>query len=71
MLFDRGSLEDIRSEYIRICKEITFGSACHNYNCSFLKYGIKGYQSVSDFDSMVTFLFKADDFSASEGILGK
>ena len=66
-LFDGISLEDVRSEYIRICKEVPFGTTKHYSNYSYLGYGIKEYQSVSDYDSMITVPFEDSYFQCIGG----
>ena len=66
-LFDRRGFEEIRSEYIHICKEVPFGSTGHYSNYSFLGYGIKEYQSISDFDTMINVPFEDTSFQCIGG----
>ena len=66
-LFNRKSIEDIREEYISICKDVPFGTTKHYSNYSYLGYGIKEYQSVSDYDSMITVPFEDSYFQCIGG----
>lgn len=59
--------EKIRNQYIAICKEIPFGATEHYINCSFLGYGIREYQSISDFRSIITVPFEDASFHCIEG----
>lgn len=66
-LFDKKSIETVLSDYICICKEIPFGSTGHYSNYSYLGYGMKEYQSISDFDTMVSVPFEGEYFQCIGG----
>lgn len=66
-LLKRPDIDQIRNQYMAICKEIPFGATGHYMNYSFLGYGIREYQSISDFRSIVTVPFEDSSFHCIAG----
>ncbi len=49
-------------QYTSLCRSTRFGESSHYSNFSYLSYGLKEYQSISDFNNMILVVFEDSKF---------
>ena len=67
MRFWRGDIDELRSNYIKECASIPFGSTNHFSNFAYGGYGIREYQQLEQFSSIVSLPFEDAVFCCLSG----
>ncbi len=62
-----GDVDELRKCYIKECKEIPFGATDHYCNIALLVYGIREYQEISQFDSIIMVPFEDTELCCISG----
>ena len=66
-LLCKPGIETLINDYIALCKNVAFGSSSHFANYSYLGYGMREYQVLSEFDNIIKVPFEDTEFCCISG----